>query len=432
MKINYNIIIYSLLFFLLERSLGFDIRIYALTPSIFIERDNLILYKSTSFFMMLIVALLLPKKFEKPSDLFLHIQFLFPILPMLVLFARFDLSFIYMVSVLFAYILIIVLVNVNIKIKINQSPSVYRIHYKLLINYLMVIVFLTIAYLYVAGVGRFFNLNFDLVYEFRGDIADSMPGISGYLVALVTKAIIPSIVVFGCISRRYFAVGYAFFSSILLFGLTSHKAILFYPMVSFFVYIYFTKLKLYMLAVAVIILLMISEYGLSLGGGLEWLYFLLVDRTIFVPSAINFSFYDWFSNDLNPFMIWSDSKITLGMISPPYDISTPSLIGFFYYGDEKIIANTGWIGSGLSHLGVSGLFIYAFIMGVIFKNFNNYSEKLGKRIVSSLCISALLSPMLSTDLPNGILTHGVLITLFILYIVDKKTIPQSVILNKLR
>ena len=414
---NYNLIAYTLLFIALERALNVDIRIFALTPDIFLKRSNFWSHLLLSYILMLLVVYALPKEFKRPSDIFLHIQFIFPVLPMLILFSHFELPFIYLISVVISLALILLIINLNTSGLNLQKYRRLHINATTMAYICLALTLGTILYTLSTGVGVYFNLDFDKVYEFRSDISSSLPGIAGYLIAFVTKVITPTLGVLGIVLRKYILTFLSIILSILLFGLTSHKAVLFYPIIGILIHIFFSRLRLYMMATVIAGLAALSLIGLKLGSGFEWIYFLLIDRTIYVPSAINFAFYDWFSNEANNLVLWSDSKITFGLMQPRYSLPTTSLIGLSYFGDERIIANTGWIGSGVSHFGLTGLFLYATLMGLIFRILDKNAIRLGPRLVTSLSLSALVSPMLSTDLPNGFLTHGVLVALTILYFI---------------
>ena len=46
-----------------------------------------------------------------------------------------------------------------------------------------------------------------------------------------------------------------------------------------------------------------------------------VRRIMFVPAYLNFMWYDFFST--HPFMFWSDSKLSLGLVKNPYGVPAP-------------------------------------------------------------------------------------------------------------
>ena len=161
------------------------------------------------------------------------------------------------------------------------------------------------------------------------------------------------------------------------------------------------------LSIIVISLLiyMINESNIFFGS-------LLLRRVYFVPAQINYFYYDYFS--LNSFILWAESKLTLGLIDYPYSLSTTHRIGLEYFNSENTGANTGWIGSGYAQLGFMGMMIYSFIIGLIFSYINSFSKGINKNIIVAIMIIPLFSLTLSSDLPTALVTHGVLGALILL------------------
>lgn len=406
---------YVFLFVVLKSAIFVDFYMYFMQSPALQYKSSDVLAEFIFFGFLVLFALILPQEFKKPSDILLHIQFIFPIVPMLVLYSHFEIDHGYMYFVILCFLMMIGIVNIKTgngkgytQKLMNISPFVYSIIFTFL-------GFLTIVLVLATGVASYFSLDFDKVYEFREDIADAIPGIMGYLIAITTKTLLPALAVMGLLLRKYYFTVLAIAAGVILFGLTSHKAIMFYPIVSVLIYVYFSRVSIYyvplVVAFGVAIAIILIE---SMEGG-EWLYILFVDRLLMIPAAINISFYDWFSQDGNPYIFWADSKISMGAVGDPYSIHSTKLIGLHYFGSEQIIANTGWVGSGIAQAGYAGVLIYAIILGYILRFIDILANWHGAIFVTSIGLSPMLAPMLSSDLPNGLLTHGVLVLLLLLY-----------------
>ncbi len=88
-----------------------------------------------------------------------------------------------------------------------------------------------IAAMFLLGGHEYFNLNLNRVYEFRRAAAEGLPGIFSYLSPIFAKVVIPFGMAVALYYRRYIFVGFFIGASILLFGITGNKFVLFSPII---------------------------------------------------------------------------------------------------------------------------------------------------------------------------------------------------------
>lgn len=358
--------------------------------------------------LLYVVLAFMPTKVNKPSDILLHIQLLFPILPMVVMYGAADepRAFIYYTIIAF---LLIVLVARNIKIKSFRMTRVNPVFLQKTL--------LTISFVYILSViafGGLRYLNFDLlrVYEFRSSAASNLPGIYGYFSPMVSKVILPFSLLLGVINRRKVFVFLSIAASIMAYALTSHKGTLFYPLAALALYFILKRKN-------VIQMLLIAYIGIIVISLLTYMYddvnvilgSLFFRRIYFVPAQLNYFYYDFFSE--NPFVLWAGSKISFGLVNYRYDLDVTHLIGYEYFSNAATSANTGWIGSGYMQFGFIGMMIYAFIIGLFISLLNGYSKIIDTRVVVAIIVAPLLAVMLSSDLSTAFLTHGVILSLIL-------------------
>ena len=143
-----------------------------------------------------------------------------------------------------------------------------------------------------------------------------------------------------------------------------------------------------------------------------WFGTLLGRRVLLVPSNLNSIFIEFFSN--NPVYLWSESKLSFGLIDMPYDLRAPNLIGRVYYGDELTAANTGWIGSGFYNARFTGVIIYSLLVGMLMAYFGAIAKRVGEKFVFGTSFVVLITIFLSADFTTVILTHGLVALLFLL------------------
>ncbi len=330
---------------------------------------------------------------------------------MFVLYTKYDLSAAYFYSVIFAFALVLLIVKIYFPALRFGDKGVAFVS---VLRACSLLVILLLIYIVAMGGGTYFNLNFWDVYEYRQAAADNLPPILGYVLSVTTKVLLPVIAVCGIVERKYIYTLFAFLCGLLMFGLMAHKAVLFYPIFAVLLYLGFQKggVKLVWGIAAFIIAVVL---GYETGILPDFLFILFVDRLLFIPAAINFMFADWFSQTNNMFVFWSDSKISLGLLDYPYDLSVPFLIGKEYFNNPLAGANTGWLGAGYANAGIGGVVFYGLAMGLILAVLNGFAHRFGGALVLAVASGALLSPLLSSDLPNAFLTHG-LIVVFLLFL----------------
>jgi len=264
--------------------------------------------------------------------------------------------------------------------------------------------------------GRLFSLDFELIYDLREDIYSNLPIAFVFLFFMITKVIIPILIVLFLRIKSYVGLFATLLLSIMYFGLTQQKAILFYPFVVLIIYFFGHQLSdffkfTYIIACLVFIAFLFPD---------EWRYFYeygLVRRTFFIPAWTNLLYYDFFQN--NDFLFWRDSKISFGLFSNPYKKSIPYLIGDSIGANDGHV-NTGWLGSGYMHAGYLGILVYGFIIAVTTSFFNKVSNLsdgfFNKNMIYAITFPGYFWLIMSSDLPSVFFTHGLLyIILFFLF-----------------
>lgn len=365
-----------------------------------------------SVVILLIVVCFLPCKFKKISDLLLHIHFLFPVLPMLVLYGVSDQPSIYFYASVIAFLLLIFFTKI-----IRLTPIyIVKISPLLLLQILVALSWLTVISIILFGGLRYLNFNLSKVYEVRSNAASLLPVMFGYITPLITKSIIPFAVLLSILLKNRIYLLMSIATSIMMFGLTAHKGPIFYPLTVLMIYYVLTKKNvIIVLLLSSLLLIIISLIDFMLGG--VWVGSLILRRIYLLPALLNFVYYDFFSSNL--FTLWSQSKITFGLINYPYPLDTSHLIGRNYYDSDLMGANTGWIGSGYMNAGFTGMFVYSIIIGFLFSLMNAYGRIINEKIIISIMIIPLITIFFASDLPNSFLNHGIILSMFLISILPK-------------
>jgi hypothetical protein len=298
---------------------------------------------------------------------------------------------------------------------------------KPLMWFLAILTIWLLIFCYVFGGFRNFNLDISRVYEFRREAADDLPGIFGYLLSAFSKIIIPIGVVLSLRHRIYLFTVIFFLMSIILFGFTSHKSVLFGPFIIAGFYIFLSVYNRYSIIIYAIISLLLvgvmSQIYLSMEGGgidLGWYNTLLIRRVLMAPPFLDYNYLEFFTG--SPKYYWSSSFITFGMIPDYYGVPAPKLIGEIYLSDPDLSANTGFIGSGFAQAGIAGVLVYAAGVGIIFSIFQTYGRYLGQSFVAAVMVGEVVSMVRSADLLTMFLSHGLLVSLLLLVVISP---PES-------
>lgn len=360
--------------------------------------------------LMLIIgpALLLPTQTVKPSDIFLHLLFLFPLLPMIVIYAvgagDFNL-------VLWSYFGLVFVFFFN-RVPVNYKQlAIFNVEtVAVFAAVLTVIIILLLAY-YLG----FNSLSFDVtnLYLQRAKIDESLPLFFGYLTFLVTKVLLPLLLAFALLTNknRILTIGFSLIAALLMFGYTYHRTPLAVPFA--IAAIYFITQSRYGLAVllsgfTMLVLFALATDQVTIGAIVREVIY----RLYFVPALTNFAYYDFFQS--NPFVFFSDSKLSLGQLKYPYSQSVPFLIGP-YVGHIGSHVNTGWLGSGYMQAGGVGILFYGALIGMLFRLIDKIAQNLNNlQLVVCTTFLPIFWIFMSSDLPSVLLTHGLGVALLLL------------------
>jgi len=363
-----------------------------------------------SLLAITLFALSLPLKIKRPSDFFIHVHFLLPIIPMLILYSASDLprKYIYFVLLSFAIVCLVRKIQLpRIKTGIISIP--------IMTWGLLIIVAIYVLSIILQGGLQYFNLNLLKVYEFRDLVAQNMPQIYGYFSPMVSKVLLPFIAVLAVYRRKWHIVALAIAGSIMMFGLTNHKGPLFYSFLVLGIYfVMHSKRKLVqLLLIGYIFFILASLIFFYINNSNIIVGYLFLYRIYFIPAHVNFIYYDFFST--HPHTMLAESKLTFGLIQYPYDYASARLINYLYFKRDLATggANTGWLGSSYMNFGFAGMLIYAFIIGLLLSIVDMLAKNREIAISGAILFVPFFTVFLSSDLPTTMLMQGLLLALFL-------------------
>jgi len=365
-----------------------------------------------SIFLIIIISVLLPTKVNRPSDFLIHLLFLFPILPMIVLYGAENNSREFLYSVVLGFTVVQILRNIKL------SPlRIAKIYAPTFSKFLLIISWSTILIILALGGTRYFNLNIFDVYEYRTLASKNLPSIFLYILPVISKVALPSSLLISIHYKNKFLACLAILGSVIIFGLTSNKGPLFFPLITLAVYFIIGRESPIKWLIVFYILTLILSYISFFIAGLEMFGSMIVRRSYLIPAELNYLYFEFFSSPENNFFYWSDSRITAGLYESPNDFSGPRLIGMEYF-RENSNANTGMFGSGYMQAGYVGMMIYVIILSFIFMMVDSYSKVMDTRLIVPLVLLTTLTSMISSDMLVSLLTHGLIYCVIILTLIQ--------------
>lgn len=292
---------------------------------------------------------------------------------------------------------------------------------------------LILAFYFIGGF-RHFNLDIWKVYDYRRAAAAELPGAFSYLSPIFSSILTPFGILISIIYRKYVVFAFFLGASIMQFGFTSHKSILFSPFVALGIYFILLRFRRF-LPIQIILLLSLSVGMIatlmmagpddsSIWGNYNTLF---IRRTLMVPSLLDYTYFDFFSK--NEYYYWASSKLTFGLVDSPYTISSAKLIGDVYYNNADMSANTGFIGSGFAQAGILGVIFYSFGTGLILAILQAYGRRLGHTFVIAIAFQSALNMFSSTDFLTLFMTHGMMILIILLMIMRPPNVQSNLSLR---
>ncbi len=345
----------------------------------------------------------------RPSGIVLLLYFIVAILPLSSLYGLTDApaSFFFVSIGSFAVLLVATGLLPGIK--------VHRLSRDLVYLGLTVVLGLS-AYVYgwlvISGALGRFNLDLLEVYEVRTAYVEKLAPFMGYLVPWQASVINIIMFLYALWRRKPWLVGVAAAFQLFLFGMTGFKSFLLAPILAGGVYILWNKKHALTWILGGSALMILGAYAISLINDDPLMPSLLIRRLFFVPAALHFIYYDFFSQPENLFVMLSNS-ILAPFVQYPFEMSLPRVIAWAYWGRD-FSPNVGYLGDAFAHFGFIGMFLFSIILGV----FLRIMDSVGARLPANLVAAAIATPAMAltnSGLFTSLMTHGFLFAVLMIW-----------------
>lgn len=361
---------------------------------------------------VVLFALFLPSTINTPAQLIIHLFYLSVILPVLSYYGLADQPTWVTVCIVTQFVIVVLFSKVlsgstkRLKIRYLRNGTKYA----LLVSQILVL--FIFAFVVVTG-GSAINFDLSLVYEFREDANKMFGGpLLSYVVNWVVKVFNIVLIVWYLLKMNYLKAAVFIVIQIILFGYLTQKSVLFSPLILIFTYILFEKVNrrvmfLYLSFIGSLFLVMLKYHfdgDLILGT-------LIVRRLLFLPVLLNFTYYEFFAQ--NEFVFLSNG-IFSALVDYPYNETTSLVIG--RYLNTEMSANTGFVATSYMHFGIFGVFIFPIIVGFVLRILDVVCEPMPPWIGAGITLLPFMSLIQSSDLFTSLLTHGIIVSIIILWL----------------
>ncbi|MEL7178445.1 MAG: hypothetical protein AAFN63_01320 [Pseudomonadota bacterium] len=310
-----------------------------------------------------------------------------------------------------------------------KRPTFSRLSKRSVLALMLSLTVFSILAMVALGGLRYFNLNLLDVYLFRRSAAELLPSIFGYIISPVAKVVIPLGIVLGVYYRSNAIAVLFVLLTVVFFGLTHHKSVIAAPIVVLIFYLGLQRfsvqksLIIVFLGIAAICLFEVAwrrAIGVSSSGMLSTF---VMRRGFFMPALVDNLHIQFFTE--NSVYYWSNSRVSFGLVSSPYEVSSPFLIGEAFFGQREMSANTGFLGSGYANARSLGVVVYGLVLGFFIAVLNAHGRAVGHPFVICASLVVITSAMMSSDLVTILITHGLIFLMLCLSIMPGRSLKEA-------
>lgn len=372
--------------------------------------------------MSSLLTFFLPRKILTPSDLLAHIFFPFIILPSFTV-PLYTFSTPISLSVFFPYLFAISAVQISL-CYLRKAPNIklpFRSDLRIGKSFIFVILVLALTYLisvYKVNYDFLSREDFEIssVYEIRDTFRaqnSKKEGVAGYLIAWLSKAIIPLLFILGLHKKKYFWVIGACSIQMIMFMISGHKAVFFSLLLVFFVWKLLNYRNNGVMMFRCIVYGAIVLICSSLYFGFDLLAEVFVRRMMILPGIISGFYLDYFSTE--SFDYYRHTFLNRDLSAGPHP---QYLIGKVYFDNANTSANVNIFIAAYSNLGFYAIFIESILLLFFLKLLQGFRQ-INLRVLLSACAVPFLTLGDATFI-TCLFTHGLLIIAFLFWLYNQR------------
>ena len=370
-----------------------------------------------SIYFCLVLIFIYPRRWDIPSSVYFSILIVGVAVPMSTIYAWNDFNASYLAIVAFTLILMRVVMQLP-RFAIPYVAGAERVVIFISISAAVV----TLLWLIYATRGSFV-FDFTNLYDQRISNREFVTvGVWGYVISWTGKVIVPLMISFALIYRKYLlAIGWFVFQ-VLVFSLSTQKFLLFVGVFPFFAFFVFKKRKAAEFFLVSVLLFFSLAYCLYLATNSFWVSALAVQRPVFKPSLLNFEYFRFFLD--RPHVMLSNSVLS-PFVDNPYAQNPAFLIGQALKGSDETRSNTAFLGTGFAHFGYIGVVSFGLIVALILRLIDSATKGVPLWLAISVTFGGVSSMLVAADLFPSLNTHGVIFSILMLALLRRSLIKAA-------
>jgi hypothetical protein len=375
-----------------------------------------------STFYLFVLVLFSPKDKLRPSSYLFVLLELFLIIPILSYYWMNSQSLIYVSFIVLSSIIISVILKLK-PIRINLTDSYAKVWLNIIF---LLYIFITVFLIVRRGGIDVRAFDFDSVYDLRSEY--ELSGILGYLMNWSAKVFCPFFFAFFLYKKKKWALVSILALQLLMYLSFGFKAFLFSIGVIVMCAFITKRGKFEREIIIALSSVNLMSYFLDYLNITDALRRAIPYRMLFIPSQIQFQYYDFFKNIEK--MYFADGIIgNILSIESPFSERVPLVISRFYsYNNVASNSNTGLFSDAYSNGGFILIIIVAIMFALILYVIDSVTYKLPLYVVVG-SFSYIMFVLNDTSLQTTLLTGGMGL-MIILLLLFNSSIEDKVIVSE--
>jgi hypothetical protein len=390
------------------------------------------------WFMNLSLAFAMPIKYQRPSQIFLAVQFLIVFLPATIVCLNASLPVLpvsqvmWMLVAMYAGLCIqTAMTHASGAISARAAPPRGMMSPQHLLLGLGAVTFVMLgcALYLLRDIFQFSSMD---SLNAQRDLLDqaSLGLFSRYALAWQAMVFLPAIFAGGLMLKgrhAHLALLVGLVGYVLLFGLTATKSALLAPFIILCIFLLLGDrvrllIGVFALGLSVLICVPLLMKWVGLDEELRLFYVRMINfRMLSVPHLLYVQYLDFF--DTHPLTHGSHVKVVDAFINYPYERETSVLIGEYYYPGSKMNANAGtWAQDGIAGFGIAGIVMISCVLSGVMVLLDFVARRHNPRWVGT-SLAMLMLFLSNASLFTTLLTGGLGLIIIFLWLAKPVSWP---------
>lgn len=257
-------------------------------------------------------------------------------------------------------------------------------------------------------------VSFKDVYGVREVFRSEASRLSGYAITWLSKIMDMFLIAIGMLKGQLLLILIGIFGQAYVYSITGHKSVVLSVCLLFMV------------------LFCLRNKGQTFGIRFTWCMSLFVGiallmdysnntitfteiftrRMLLLPGALSSLFFDFFSTNPKTYL---GHSIFHFFVEYPYNANPSSIIGFVYFGSEKMSANANMWADGYSAFGYAGVIVFSLLLAVILWIYDSIAQNRNFMVSVALMVMPAWS-LVDSSFIIALITNGIFIAIALNYV----------------